>query len=61
MNFGEEILKYRAENNLTQKEMAEMLGVTPFMIYRYENNISNPSKANAIRFKNKMYKRNESE
>ena len=51
MKFGDEILMYRAENNLTQKEMAGILGVTTTMVNRYENNICMPNKVNLIKFK----------
>ena len=36
MTIGERILKYRAENNLTQKEMAKLLDVKDHIIYRAE-------------------------
>ncbi len=36
MTIGEKILKYRAEHNLTQKEMAKLLDVKDHIIYRAE-------------------------
>lgn len=35
---GQKIVKYRAENKLTQVELAEKVGVTPLTILRAENN-----------------------
>ncbi len=39
-NQGEQILKFRKDNNLTQKELADMLGINRQAISRYENNIN---------------------
>lgn len=54
MTFGEKILNFRAIHNLTQTELAEILGVGQNMIYRYEYEISEPTKANRIRFDQKL-------
>ncbi len=39
-NQSEQILKFRKDNNLTQKQLAEMLGTDRQAISRYENNIN---------------------
>ncbi|MDE6751369.1 MAG: helix-turn-helix domain-containing protein [Eubacterium sp.] len=38
-NQGEQILKFRKDNHLTQKQLAEMLGSDRQTVSRYENNI----------------------
>ena len=54
MAFGKMLLEFRAKHNLTQIKTAEILGVTPYMIFRYENYRSKPSNMNRLRFENKM-------
>lgn len=39
-NQGEQILKFRKDNNLTQKQLAELLNIDRQAISRYENNIN---------------------
>lgn len=39
-NQGEQILKFRKDNNLTQKELANMLNINRQAISRYEHNIN---------------------
>ncbi len=39
-NQGEQILEFRKDNNLTQKQLAEILGTDRQAISRYENNIN---------------------
>lgn len=39
-NQGEQILKYRYDNHLTQKQLANLLGTVRQAIGRYENNIN---------------------
>lgn len=36
MTIGERMLKYRAEHNITQKEMANLLEVKDHIVYRAE-------------------------
>lgn len=48
------VLEFRAKNNLTQKQFADIIGVNVHMIYRYEMQISKPSAVNKIKFENKM-------
>lgn len=50
MTFSEKLLNFRAEHKLTQKQMAEILEVNPQMVYKYENDLSKPSKKNHLRF-----------
>ena len=54
MDYGEVLLDFRARHNLTQTQLAELLGVTVFMVYRYEKCISKPSMVNRIKFDYKM-------
>ena len=54
MDFGRTLLEFRAKYNLTQKQLADYLGINVMAIYRYENNKNNPSKVNKIKFENKM-------
>lgn len=42
MKIGENIRKAREEKNISQKELAERLGVTPPMISQYETGKRNP-------------------
>ena len=42
MNLGNKIKKLRKQNNLTQENLAEMLGVSYQAISRWENNITSP-------------------
>ena len=39
-NQGEQILKFRKDNNLTQIQLASLLGIDRQAISRYENNIN---------------------
>ena len=54
MEFGRKLLEFRAKYNLTQKQLADYLGVNAMAIYRYENNKYNPSQVNKIKIENKM-------
>jgi transcriptional regulator with XRE-family HTH domain len=54
MSYGQKLLEFRAKNNLTQKQLADLFGVGIFMIYRYEKGINQPTSANKIKFENKM-------
>ena len=54
MNYGIELLEFRAKHFLTQTQLAEVLGVTVRMICLYENNKSEPTQVNKIKFANKM-------
>lgn len=39
-NQGEQILEFRKSHNLSQRELANMLGVNRQAVSRYENNIN---------------------
>ena len=54
MEHSKKLLEFRAKHNLTQTQMADILGVTLNMIHRYERGLSQPSAVNKIRFENKM-------
>ena len=43
-NIAQEILMYRAKNNISQGEMARRCNVTKQTIYSVENGYQNPSK-----------------
>lgn len=53
-NYGIELLEFRAKHNLTQTQLAEILGVGVNMIHRYETQKNEPTKVNKIKFENKM-------
>ena len=44
MTLGELIKHHRKEKGLTQKELGELLGVSPQMVAQYERNVRNPKK-----------------
>ncbi len=49
MRIGEQILLFRGQKNITQKEAADLFGVSPMTIYRAENGKSiNAAKAAKI-------------
>ena len=54
MDFGRTLLEFRAKHNLTQKQLADYLGINKMAIYRYENNKNKPSQVNKIKIENKM-------
>lgn len=54
MTIGEKILMYRAKHNLTQQQMADLLGVHCNMIHRYEKGGVNPHKVKVIQLEQKM-------
>ena len=54
MEYGKQLLEFRAKHNLTQMQLADLLGVGIFMVYRYEKGISQPSAVNKIKFENRM-------
>ena len=42
MTFGERIRTHRIKNNMSQKQLAELLNVTPQTISKWENDLSEP-------------------
>ena len=42
MTFGERLRSYRIIENMSQKDLAELLNVTPQTISKLENNLSEP-------------------
>lgn len=49
MTLGERIIYYRAKNRLSQKDFAELCGVTPQTIYAIENGYQKASKTTVIK------------
>lgn len=54
MDFGKTLLEFRAKHNLTQTQLAKLLGVGIVMIHKYEHGINKPTAVNRIRFTKKM-------
>ena len=52
--YGITLLEFRAKHLLTQKQLADILGVDVNTVCRTENEKTEPSKRNKIRFENKM-------
>jgi transcriptional regulator with XRE-family HTH domain len=52
--FGEQLIQFRAKHNLTQTQLAEMLGLSVGMIHKYEQKGSVPTAKNMILINNKM-------
>ena len=42
MDFAERLIQYREAHNLTQEALAERLGISRRMLYKYEAGISVP-------------------
>ena len=42
MDFAERLIQYREAHNLTQEALAERLGISRRMLYKYESGISVP-------------------
>ena len=60
-NYGITLLEFRAKHLLTQKQLAEILGVGVNMIHRYETKKAEPTQVNKIIFENKMKEWEENE
>ena len=54
MEFGRTLLEFRAKYNLTQKQLAHIIGVDTNTVYRTENGKTVPTQVNKIKFENKM-------
>lgn len=54
MNYGITLLEFRAKHLLTQKQLADILGVDVLTVHRTENKKTEPTKRNKIIYKNKM-------
>ena len=61
MEFKQLLLNFRANHNLTQKDLSKIFGVTLNTIHRYESGSSNPSAMHEIQFKDKLKKWEENE
>ena len=47
--LGQNLKQFRKMHEMTQKELADKLGLTKETLYRYENNIQDPPLSNLIR------------
>ena len=54
MEFGKMLLEFRAKYNLTQKQLANIIGTNTNTVYRTENEKTVPTRVNKIKFENKM-------
>lgn len=54
MNYGITLLEFRAKHFLTQKQLADILGVTPVMVHKYETRKAEPTAVNKIIYENEM-------
>ena len=54
MDFSRTMLEFRAKHNLTQKQLADIMGVETNTIHRTETEKSQPTRRNAFIFENKM-------
>ena len=54
MEFGNELLEFRAKHNLTQMALSVIIGSSYGMISQYETGKKFPTQKNKILFKNKM-------
>lgn len=54
MEFKDDLLGFRVRNNLTQKEVGELLNISSKSISRYECGNVMPNKLHKIVFSNKM-------
>ena len=54
MDFGRTLLEFRAKHNLTQKQLAHIIGADTNTVYRTENGKTEPTQVNKIKFENKM-------
>ena len=61
MLLGERMLIYRANHDLTQTELANLLGTYSDMIYRIENGKYNTRKTTEIRLSQKLTKLEEAD
>ena len=55
MKLGQEILMYRAKNNISQQEMAKRCKVTRQTIINIENGIQEPSKLTEAKIRLVLY------
>ena len=54
MLFCETLLTFRAQHNLTQAQLADILGVSTMTVCRMENSKTKPTKVGVIKYYNKM-------
>ena len=61
MTIGERMLEYRAKHDLTQKQLAELLGENSNTVFKFENGKTKPHKVNELRLHIKMKELEEKE
>ena len=61
MTIGERMLEYRAKHDLTQKQLAELLGENSNTVFKFENEKTRPHKVNKMRLHLKMKELEEKE
>ncbi|MBR5270634.1 MAG: helix-turn-helix transcriptional regulator [Clostridia bacterium] len=54
MSYAQKLLQFRAKHNLTQDQLAKILGISKCMIFRYEKYMNKPTAVNCVKFENKM-------
>lgn len=54
MELSKQLLEFRAKHNLTQAQLAKIVGVATNTIFRYENEKNRPHKVKEIQIENKM-------
>lgn len=54
MGFDKMLLQFRAKHNLTQAQLAEILGVATNTVHRLESDKNKPTKRNEIAYESKM-------
>lgn len=54
MEFSQKVLEFRARHKLSQVAAADIIGVTPYMLWQYENGKAQPWKRNLIIFEKAM-------
>ena len=54
MDFGKKLLEFRARHDLTQKQVADIIGTNVVTVCRYEHGSSTPTMKNRLLFGNKL-------
>lgn len=54
MTLGERMLNYRAEKDLTQIQLADVLEISPMMVYKCEKGCFKMHKVNEIKISNRL-------
>jgi transcriptional regulator with XRE-family HTH domain len=54
------LIDYRKEHNLTQKQVADALGISEVYVRKIENGVAHPGRTTMLKFE-KLYERNSNE